>query len=220
MSADIVKTIVVVDDDPDFIAIVAPILRHAGYAVERFESGEACLEGLGRVLPDVILLDLTLPGIDGLQALERMRATHPLVPVVMLTATSSVETVVAAMQLGAYDYLSKPLDRTKLETIVKNAVEHSQLVLRNTQLEREAEGDGYGELKGCSAPMRQLFRQMDRLASNDITVLILYGRTVKPAAAAAFTSRSSKQTNGRRRGRSRHHTSAAASWSASPARMP
>ncbi len=195
MSAEVLRTVVVVDDDPDFTAIVSPVLRRAGYGVELFASGEACLEGLSRVLPDMILLDLTLPGIDGLQTLERIRATHPLVPVVMLTATSSVETVVSAMQLGAYDYLSKPIDRTKLETTIKNAVEHNQLVLRNAQLEREAESDGYGDLKGRSAAMRQLFRQMDRLASSDITVLI-HGES---GTGKELVARALHQRSGRRR---------------------
>jgi two-component system, NtrC family, response regulator HydG len=171
--AEAPATVVVVDDDHDFVVVVERVLRRAGYRVEVFETGEACIEGLSRVLPDAVCLDLTLPGMSGLETLEHLHTTHPLLPVIMLTATSSVETVVAAMQMGAYDYLQKPMDPTRLQTAIKNAVEHSTLKLRATQLEREAgEKSGYGQIIGQSPVMRQLFRQMDRLAMSDITVLV------------------------------------------------
>ena len=169
---DTAGTVVVVDDDPEFRVFIERVLRHAGYRVESFDSGETALEGFARVLPDAVFLDLTLPGLDGLQTLERIRATHPLLPVIMLTATSAVEAIMAATRLGAYDYVVKPADGTKLETVAKNAVEHSRLMLRNTQLEREADSDGYGKILGRSPAMRRLFREMDRLASSDITVLV------------------------------------------------
>lgn len=165
-------TIVVVDDDRDFVVFVERLLTAAGHRVEVFPTGEACLDGLSRVLPDVICLDLTLPGLSGLETLARLQATHPLLPVIMLTATSTVETVVAAMQSGAHDYITKPTDPTRLETAIRNALERSRLVLRNAQLEREAESPGYGQIIGRSSVMRELFRQMDRLASSDISVLI------------------------------------------------
>ena len=166
-------TIVIVDDDRDFVVVLERVLRRSGHRVEVFETGEACVEGLSRVLPDVVCLDLTLPGMSGLETLEHLHTTHPLLPVIMLTATSAVETVVAAMQMGAYDYLQKPMDPTRLQTAIKNAVEHSALMLRTTQLEREAdETRGYGQIIGHGPVMRTLFRQMDRLASSDITVLV------------------------------------------------
>ena len=188
-------TIVVVDDDPDFTAVVERVLQRVGCRVEIFTTAEACLEGLARILPDVIFLDLTLPGIDGLQALERIKATHPLLPVVMLTATSTVDTVVTAMQLGAYDYLAKPTDPTKLETVAKNAVEHNRLTLRNAQLEREAGSDGYGQLVGRSPAMRRLFRELDRLASSDITVLV-HGES---GTGKELVARALHEHSGRRR---------------------
>ena len=116
---DTPTTALVVDDDPAFIQIARLMLTHAGCRVEAVSSGEACLEALGRVLPDVVLLDLDMPGLDGLETLGRIKATHPLLPVVMLTANTATESVVAAMNAGAYDYVVKPVDRTRIDTVVK-----------------------------------------------------------------------------------------------------
>lgn len=189
-------TIVVVDDDQDFLAAMRHVLQDSGCRMESFTSGEACLEGLSRVLPDVVCLDLSLPGIDGLETLERIKETHPLLPVIMLTASSAIENVVAAMQMGAYDYLSKPADRTRLDTVIRNAVERSRMVLLNTRLEREAGAVSYGKLIGRSPAMRELFRQMDRLVSSDITVLI-HGES---GTGKELVARALHDSSGRRRG--------------------
>ena len=166
-------SILIVDDDPDLCVLVRHWLEGDGYAVEVFHDGESCLAGLARSLPDCICLDLEMPGLSGLETLERIKATHPRLPVVVLTATSEVETVVSTMQAGARDYLVKPIDRTKLLTTLKLAVEHHRMSMRLAQLEREAEGrPGYGRLLGDSPAMKALFRQMDRVAPSDITVLI------------------------------------------------
>ncbi len=162
----------VVDDDHSIRQAVGLWLEKAGFAVESFEDGEACLTALGRTLPDCICLDLHMPGLSGIEVLTRIKAHHPRLPVIMLTAETAVDTVVAAMQAGAYDYLPKPLDRTKLVATVGNAVSHHQLAVRVTQLEREVDGRGYAGIVGASTPMRRLYRAMDRVAPSDVTVLV------------------------------------------------
>ncbi len=162
----------VVDDDVSIRLLVQLALEQAGHRVEVFGDGESCLEGLSRALPDAVCLDLGLPGAGGLATLERIKAHHPALPVVILTATSSVDTVVAAMRGGAYDYLTKPIDTPKLRTTMRNAVESHRMSMRLAQLEREAEGRGYPGIVGESAVMRELFRRMDRAAQGDVTVLI------------------------------------------------
>jgi len=161
-----------VDDDPDLCVLVGHWLGEAGYRVEAFQDGESCLAGLARLLPDCICLDLQLPGLSGLETLERVKAHHPRLPVVVLTADSNVETVVSTVQAGAHDYLVKPIDRPKLLTTLHNAIEHYRMSMRLAELEREVEGSGYAGLVGRSPAMKALFRQMDRVASSDITVLI------------------------------------------------
>jgi DNA-binding NtrC family response regulator len=101
-----------------------------------------------------------------------IKERHQHLPVIILTADHTVESVVAAMQRGAYDYLVKPIDRTKLVTTVGNAVERYRMSMRLRQLEREVGGEGYANIVGESPAMKELYRQMDRVAASDITILI------------------------------------------------
>jgi DNA-binding NtrC family response regulator len=165
-------TVFVVDDDGAQRRIVARWLSDAGHDVVEFADGETSLLGLAGTIPDAVCLDLRLPGIDGLETLDRIRAHNPRVPVIMLTVDDAVEPVVAAVRLGAFEYLRKPLDRQKLLTTVRNAVASSQMSVRLAQLEHEVEGWSYPNIVGRSEPMRALFRQMDRVAPTDVTVLI------------------------------------------------
>ena len=164
--------VMVVDDDPSVVTLLDRLLDRAGYQVEAFADAESCLQGLGRILPDAICLDLNLPGMGGVETLQRIKALEPFLPVVILTADDSVHSAVRAMQEGAYDYLVKPIDRAKLVTTVKNAVDRSKMSMRLAQLEREVEGRGYPGIIGSAPAMMALFRQMDRLAASDVSVLV------------------------------------------------
>lgn len=162
----------VVDDDPNQRILYSRWLERDGFQVEGFKDGESFLDGLTQLLPDAICLDLHMPGIDGLETLERVRAHNPNIPVVILTADFDTDQVVAAMRAGAHDYQVKPIERTRLVTTVRNAVEKGRLKIQVSSLEREAAGRGYSEIVGESPQMMRLFRQMDRIAASDINVLI------------------------------------------------
>ncbi len=162
----------VVDDDPMVRTLLDRWLDIGGFEISSLSSGDSCMQALTEELPSVILLDVNMPGTDGMEILRQIREHNPLIPVVMLTANDGVETVVRAMKLGAYDYLTKPLDRTKLLTTVKNAAEHGRLSFRVAQLEREVEGRGYAGIVGNSPEMQRIFRQLDRLSKSDVSVLI------------------------------------------------
>ena len=166
------STVVVIDDDPSLCAIVGRWLETAGYQTRSFGDGPEAIAGLATVLPDAILLDVHLPGQDGLAVLEEIKQKHRRVPVLMMTAETDVSTVVSAMRLGAYDYLTKPLDKTKLLTATRNALDRYRMELRLAQLEREVEGGDYPGIIGRSPAMKALFREIDRVAASDITVLI------------------------------------------------
>lgn len=188
------KKIFVVDDIETVRLVVAHSLTVGGYEVATFGSGEACLEALGGLLPDAIFLDLDMPGLSGLETLSRIRAVNPHVPVIILTASDELESVVAAIKAGAYDYLVKPSDRRKLLTTARNAVEKFQLSLQVVALERESQGGGLQNLIGDSPPMRELYRQMDRLSASEISLLLCgESGTGKEVVARAIHERSSRR---------------------------
>ncbi len=164
--------VVVVDDDRNLCDLVERFLDVAGHEVAVFHDGESFLASLGATMPDAICLDLSMPGIGGLDTLQVIKERHQNLPVIILTADHTVDSVVAAMKRGAYDYLVKPIDRTKLVTTVRNAVERYRMSMRLMQLEREVGGEGYANIVGSSAAMKELYRQMDRVAASDITILI------------------------------------------------
>jgi len=168
--------IVVVEDDRRQRVLFERWLEKADYATEGFENGESCLSGLRELLADAVVLDLQMPGMGGQKTLERLKAHHPQLPVIILTAVADVEQVVTTIKAGAYDYLVKPVDRTKLLTTIRNALEKNQMALRLTQLERTVEGAGYREIIGDSPAMQRVFRALDRAAPSDVTVLI-YGES-------------------------------------------
>ncbi len=169
-------TVLVVDDDPLIYELTSHWLSESGYRAEVAVDGESALTALGRVLPDVVVLDLSLPGLDGLEVLLRIRSAMPRTPIVILSGTTDVATVVLAMQRGAHDYLLKPVDRDKLLTTVGNAYEHSHLTQQAAERERERLRDGgatgFSGIVGRSPPMRHLFREMERAATSDVTVLV------------------------------------------------
>lgn len=106
--------ILLVDDEVDFLAPLRKRLAKRGFTVEEAHSGEAALEILGEYAADVVVLDVKMPGMDGISALHRIKEQWPLVEVIMLTGHASMEAAIRGMELGAFDYLMKPVDFTEL----------------------------------------------------------------------------------------------------------
>jgi DNA-binding NtrC family response regulator len=163
--------ILIVDDDESLLRLLTHWLEKQGYKVSVATRAGTCLSLLEHTLPDVILLDLNLPDQSDLETLQAIRKRCPQVPVLMSTTEGEVETVVRAMQLGAWDYLQKPLQRTKLLTTLGNAVDRSKTTLKLAELSRLAEG-GHPKIIGQSPAMMRLFAQMDRVGPSEITVLL------------------------------------------------
>ena len=166
------NTVLIVDDDRTLTHLLRTWLERDGYATDIFHDGDSCLAALRQTLPDAICLDLHMPGLSGLETLEKIRAKHPNLPVLILTSDTRVDTIVSAMRLGAYDYLTKPVSRTDLTNRLAHAVRSYRMSLELTRLEREVEGRGYPGIIGNAPALRALFRQMDRLAGSEITILI------------------------------------------------
>lgn len=165
--------VVVVDDDLDMSDLVASWVAEEGFGVECFGTASALRSALDGAAPDVVLLDVELPDAKGLELLKEIRATHPAMHVVMMTANRDVENVVGAMRLGAVDYIAKPFDRTRVVTATRNAVERSRLYGRVKQLESLVQTGSYRGIAGRSAAIRRVFAELDHVVASDVNVLIL-----------------------------------------------
>jgi DNA-binding response OmpR family regulator len=113
--------VLLIDDDPSFRMLAGRYLGSAGYAADACSNGAVGLSTFDPENHAAVCLDLGLPGESGIDILRELRARAPDLPVIILTADDSVDSVVTAMQLGAYDYFTKPVDRTKLVTAIRNA---------------------------------------------------------------------------------------------------
>ncbi len=170
------RRILVVDDEPGIRQSLGGVLEDEGYAVAAVESGEACLEALAGGEFELALLDIWLPGMDGLEALTRVQeipaAERPVV--VMISGHGNIETAVKATKLGAFDFLEKPLSVEKVLVVVKNALAHRQLALENSRLKADS-GSRY-RIIGESVPMKALRQQLGLMAATNGRVLI-YGES-------------------------------------------
>ena len=113
--------VLLVDDEKDFVEMLSLRLQEAGERVSPAYSGKECLDKLEEVSIDVVVLDIKMPGMDGIETLREIRKRHPLVEVIMLTGHGSTETAVEGMKLGAYDYLMKPADFDDLTAKLQGA---------------------------------------------------------------------------------------------------
>ena len=121
--------VLIVDDEQEVVRLLEVILTRAGYAVAKAYSGKECLSLLARENPDVILLDIMMPGMTGLEVMEALRSIYGTIsipPVIFLTAKGGMESMIEGLQAGAYKYLVKPTSREKLIEIVKAALEYSE----------------------------------------------------------------------------------------------
>lgn len=113
--------ILLVDDEKDFVEMLAMRLEDMGEKVTAAYDGKMCLDALKQAAFDVVVLDIKMPGMDGIQTLKQIKATYPLVEVILLTGHGSTETAIEGMKLGAFDYLLKPADFATLQTILAGA---------------------------------------------------------------------------------------------------
>jgi len=160
--------IAVIDDDLELLRVVTRWLESGGYQVVVHADAEAALQNLDREEPSLILLDLHMTAMSGMEVLDRIRHILPSVPVVMLTAEGSHEAIVEATQRGAWDYLQKPVDRRRLLATVQDAMERALVVSSAPSQPRE----GFAALVGRSPAMHALFHEMHRVSPSEVTVLV------------------------------------------------
>ncbi len=165
--------LLVVDDELDFVQTVQGILEKFGYQVCTSRSGFEALQMLSLQTFDLVLLDLNMPLINGIDTLKRMRKIDPGLPAIILTADSRVSTVVEAIKLGAYDYFAKPLEWEKLEIAIKNALVTKELRNEVSRLKGQLKSKfGLEQIVGKGKKMQEIFKCVERVVDTDITVAI------------------------------------------------
>jgi two-component system response regulator AtoC len=168
-------SLLLVDDDPDLLRSVGDYFERVGFEVFREATGEAALEAYARHRPDVVILDLKLPGLDGLEVLEQLRRHDA--SVLLLTGFGDIATAVRAMQLGAENFLTKPVDMGHLAAVVARALDKVRLRRHNALLVSRLSPAIDDEAFGVSGPMRDLARQFVLLAESDRTTVLLTGES-------------------------------------------
>jgi DNA-binding NtrC family response regulator len=169
------KTVLIVDDDPTQRRLMQAVLEREGFAVAQADSGEAALDRIATGLtPDVVILDMVMPRLSGIETLKAMRAEGLTAPVVVLTATGGVDVVVQAMQAGAQDFFIKPASPERIIVSIRNALQMGQLTKEVSRLQKRAAGHvGFDDIVGASPPMRMLKTLAERGAKSQIPILIL-----------------------------------------------
>ena len=165
--------VMVVDDDAETLALLHEIVAKEGYEVETAEDAETALRRLGEWQPELIITDIHMPGMDGLDLLAAVREKEPDIPVVLLTAYGSLKTAVDAIKAGAFDYLSKPFVVEDIRLVVRRALEHTKLVRENRSLRGQLrERYRLDNLVGSSGGMVEVYKLIARVAETDSTILI------------------------------------------------
>jgi DNA-binding NtrC family response regulator len=185
--------VLVVDDDLKMRTLVARVLSREGYVVRGAETGQEALELIGSWNPDLMLCDIRMPGMDGMELLGLAHQQKAELPVVMMTGFGSVETAVEAMRAGAFDYFSKPFDLDELLIVVRKAAEHLQLRRELADLRRQV--PRAATLVGKSKAIENVLDWIARAAPSDATVVI-YGKsgTGKELVARAIHRESKRST--------------------------
>jgi two-component system response regulator HydG len=167
------NTILVVDDDSTHRTMLRTLIGGWGYAVSEADDGSTAVEKIKKTSFDLVLMDVRMVRVSGLEALEAIKGYNPAIPVIIMTAYSSVETAVKALKQGAHDYLTKPLDFDKLRLTIDRAMEHTRLKEENRLL-RETLGQQFDSqnIIGKSPAMLKLLETVSQVAPSEATVLI------------------------------------------------
>ena len=167
------ETILIVDDEKNYLTILSAILEDEGFEVLTAPGGSEALEVHKSSELDLILTDMKMPKMDGIELLENIKETDPDLPVIMMTAHGTVDKAVEAMQKGAYTYVLKPFDNERLIIYVKKAASMYQVVKENRRLRDAVESQyRFGNIIGKSKKMRDIFDTIQKVAPSGATVLI------------------------------------------------
>src|SRR5690606_20385522 len=160
----------IIDDDRSIRWVLEKALQQANIDTRVFDSGDSALNQLNREVPDAIISDIRMPGMDGLALLGNLHANHPQVPIIIMTAHSDLDSAVAAYQGGAFEYLPKPFDVDDAVAVTQRALAHAQE--QKSDQKKTASLEINTEIIGEAPAMQEVFRAIGRLSQSNITVLI------------------------------------------------
>ena len=168
------KKILIIDDDELMRETLISYLSNENYAVLIAENGNLGFEIIKKEKPDIVISDIRMPQLNGLELLKIIKESSFNIPVLLMTAYDDLESTIKAMQLGAYDYLEKPIEKEKFNFIIKRALETKDLSdrLEIVDLERYNKLDNYNVLVGKSPSMRDIVKKIGRISSNRMTILV------------------------------------------------
>ena len=167
------NTILVVDDEPNYLIVLSELLKEEGFEVLTALRGEEGLKVVEDVDLDIVLTDMRMPGMDGLELLKAIKNYNKDLPVIMITAFGEVEKAVVAMKAGAYNYLAKPFNNEELLVNIRKAIEHYSLLRENLRLRGEARiRYGFASIIGKNARMQEIYQLIEKVAPTPTSVLI------------------------------------------------
>ena len=187
--------ILIIDDEANNRDALSMLLTSAGYRVQSTDSGEEALQIMQSTPFEIVITDLFLPGVSGIDILKKVKADSPYTNVILITGNASAETAVEAMKEGAFDYITKPFNIEKLKVLVAKALEKSQLVAENLYLRQQLRGKyKFENIIGNSLAIQQVFSRMEKIVQTDSTILILgESGTGKELVARAIHYNSSRK---------------------------
>lgn len=190
------ETILIVDDEKNYTTVLSVVLGEEGYEILTANSGQEAIELLGTEEVDLVLTDLKMPGMDGLDVLEKAKRQNPDLPVIMMTAHGTVSKAVEAMQKGAYTFILKPFENDRLAIYVSKAIDMYRVVKENRQLRSTVEDQyRFDNIIGKSVAMQEIFKSIRKVAASSATVLIEgESGTGKELVAKAIHFNSPRQT--------------------------
>ena len=190
------RDILIVDDEADIRLLIAGILADEGFQTREAANSVSALEAIRARRPSLVILDIWLQGspMDGIEVLDVIKREHPTVPVVMISGHDTIETAVASIKRGAYDFIEKPFKADRLLLVIERAIEAARLKRENEELRLRAGGEA--ELIGDSSAINQVRQAIDRVAPTGSRVLITGPAGVGKEVAARLLHRRSRRANG------------------------
>jgi two-component system nitrogen regulation response regulator GlnG len=183
----------VVDDERSIRWVLEKALSQAGLSVTCYENGEPLLNDIDHNPPDAIITDIRMPGIDGFELLEKIKAGHPELPVIIMTAHSDLDSAVSSIQGGAFEYIPKPFEVDEAVAVVRRAIEHKK---QNEAPPRRPSIEIDSEIIGKAPAMQEVFRAIGRLSKSNVSVLINgQSGTGKELVAQALHKHSPRREN-------------------------
>jgi len=188
------STILIIDDEKAIRKTLSEILSYEGYKIDEAGDGEEGLKKFREVEYDVILCDIKMPKIDGIEFLEKAKESNPDVPIIMISGHGTIETAVEAVKKGAYDYISKPPDLNRLLITIRNAMDKTSLVAETKVLKRRV--SKVQEMVGVSAPIHKIKETIDKVAPTDARILITGENGVGKELVARWVHEKSNRASG------------------------